>query len=614
MKLKILSTLFLIPLLFSCNSGESIMEFSDFNQKIGNNVTHDQQQEKELYTSTYGSFVSSFNEINQNDEDLKLISSAKAEAELLLTGTVLPSFFPSADSYLLTKMVYASDIDDFKYGLATNEIIKASDYMKLEELKTDDFKANIETFKNYLINQGYTLSDSAYLNYGMQYYIQEGLFRFTTGTFNRIETNLIDNYQISSDGFTITVTLKDDIHYVNYKGEILEKISAYDFDDHNIYGAFYSVRVVDDKTIEYRFKEKVNSKSIKNIFVDNFRQVNYPRVNQGINDYKEMKFYGPYYISLEDDEKIVFKFNSSYPAQDYTLKNITITKDSSLDYYNRFISNKSSSVSLTNEYIKSNKLENLNDYFIKSRYMTNNSTSIARSDATLGINIFDGDEISKSFLQNRHFRLALLHSLNRKEINKDFNNGDNNKQNILSQKQYKKLSKDIQYGSYSFKKDMDYEDIIQVYLGEEVNVKEDDGWLNLELSKKHLDKAKEELNYKNEEITLYNMARFYIDFNDYGYDCHGRLINERLVEQIKTNLSGIKIKIVKVNMPQGDFDFVLTPSSYIDFRTDNSLPHRTFTKFYLDNYANTYDLLKSYVSNFTDLNNKLYVYNGFYTI
>ena len=327
-----------------------------------------------------------------------------------------------------------------------------------------------------------------------------------------------------------------------------------------------------------------------------------------------MKFYGPYYISLEDDEKIVFKFNSSYPAQDYTLKNITITKDSSLDYYNRFISNKSSSVSLTNEYIKSNKLENLNDYFIKSRYMTNNSTSIARSDATLGINIFDGDEISNSFLQNRHFRLALLHSLNRKEINKDFNNGDNNKQNILSQKQYKKLSKDIQYGSYSFKKDMDYEDIIQVYLGEEVNVKEDDGWLNLELSKKHLDKAKEELNYKNEEITLYNMARFYIDFNDYGYDCHGRLINERLVEQIKTNLSGIKIKIVKVNMPQGDFDFVLNPSSYIDFRTDNSLPHRTFTKFYLDNYANTYDLLKSYVSNFTDLNNKLYVYNGFYTI
>lgn len=179
---------------------------------------------------------------------------AVAEAKVLESGVGTPMYGPTA-GYYLTRLVSCSGgyapwrgtMTDYSQYIITNEIITAEDNAKIQEiwtecLGTDDYA---EKVTEYLSGQGYTFADTLMGTFtdnattwdiftaatsndaGLIAPTYDYLFAYNGG--GNLVPHLATGYEISDDGLTYTIHIREGLTWVDSQGRKVADLTADDW-------------------------------------------------------------------------------------------------------------------------------------------------------------------------------------------------------------------------------------------------------------------------------------------------------------------------------------------------------------------------------------------------
>ena len=209
-----------------------------------------------LYNYVLGDFYEKYAAASEmNDASEAWANMAIAEAKLLEAGVMLPvstqggrfAISRVVPHTAVTPVSYGNDYERFHYAIVTNEFITAADRQVIDEnyaqLKgTGTYR---EWVTDYLLNQGYTLSDEYDIGYTsdpktwdyfntsraadseaitysvemLMYYDGEGVQ----------QPGLAESYTVSDDGLTYTFKLREGLIWTDSQGRKVADVTADDF-------------------------------------------------------------------------------------------------------------------------------------------------------------------------------------------------------------------------------------------------------------------------------------------------------------------------------------------------------------------------------------------------
>jgi len=209
-----------------------------------------------LYNYVLGDFYEKYAAASEmNDASEAWANMAIAEAKLLEAGVMLPvstqggrfAISRVVPHTAVTPVSYGNDYERFHYAIVTNEFITAADREVIDEnyaqLKgTGTYR---EWVTDYLLNQGYTLSDEYDIGYTsdpktwdyfntsraadseaitysvemLMYYDGEGVQ----------QPGLAESYTVSDDGLTYTFKLREGLIWTDSQGRKVADVTADDF-------------------------------------------------------------------------------------------------------------------------------------------------------------------------------------------------------------------------------------------------------------------------------------------------------------------------------------------------------------------------------------------------
>lgn len=614
---------------------------------------HDKNKEVEIYNKVFSNFENAYNNISYNDRDIEIISTAKAEGELLLSGTFLPYFASYQKVYNLRKYIdnFSTSSHNILFPninyIYTNEFIYASDIDAINKMQIeaggDTSKFNPTIVKEYLKSKNYTLNENPGVirtDLNQMYIDINNIFSFPSSLFvsgNEFEPGLAKSYRVSEDKKTYTFQLYDDLYYVDYLGQKQANIKADDFVFLKEYANKYfsginynsevNVKALSDYEVQYTFSSPIDVDEAYYKYYDYFIPLNREHFSTLTENakksilrdptfYKERWYYDYFYLNNFDEHGVATFIKNPYTHIDGLLNKYTSRCyreveecKNNINLYNFDAIN--NNYIFKAEYIKDGKNENSKSLYLSSipeeykKYIYEDD--ISSSKRFIGLNLYDGTQQYQKAILDRDFRLALLHSINRESLaDKDYQF-----YNILSKANQVYLYKDTTYNNHTFNKGTSYGDIVQYFVGDEIEVRENqDGWYNVELAQNHMLKAVENLGNQlfSSPITIYLENLIY-------NTTYQRLDSiEKSIEESLT-INGKKYVDIKlVPFAPSPQDYMGYQHQDVEFRKDIDLMHQDFTLYYQTTLI-TNKMLKLYLSERSQYNdNSLYKYNGFYEI
>lgn len=367
---------------------------------------------------------------------------------------------------------------------------------------------------------------------------------FDYDAFDNITCSLAESYSVSTDGLVYTIKINQQAKYYTYDGKEYGNIKAIDFVNgykyylscgnickyiknsqeyisDNVDFSKVGIEALNDYTLKITLSEKVNNfLSILTSFCllplnedfylankDNFGDILHP---------ESMLYTGSFYPSLISSEKVVLKRNTNYFDSDKTTLNSMLFSFVSQDdetLLNQLMEGKYSDLTLDNNSLLLDTLftdTNIKDYIninviqdtVRFSLLNVNRTSFVETDEIKTIKT--DKEIENAFyaLQNKNFRKALMHSIDRKSYNiakYGDNVGNYNIRNTFTPIKLTRLKNDITIDGKTFYKNTNYGEIVNYYfkqLGNDVDINNEtiDAYYNKDVANEYLNKAIEELN------------------------------------------------------------------------------------------------------------------------
>ncbi len=210
----------------------------------------------EIYDENLGDFYEYYMAAKDEVEsaDMRTALMALAEAKLMETGTVVPTY-SQGGYYALTRravktypsVTWGSDYDRYHSALVTNETIKTEDTEALRSLWSElaGTGTYLEEAKAYLEENGYTLKDSytyaynddpttwdlfaAYLTTTSEPLVNtyDGLMEYDCE--NVLQPALAESYEISDDLLTYTFHIRPGVMWVDSQGREVAEVTADDW-------------------------------------------------------------------------------------------------------------------------------------------------------------------------------------------------------------------------------------------------------------------------------------------------------------------------------------------------------------------------------------------------
>lgn len=581
--------------------------------------------DEEIYMNNFSDFYDAYLQAMEADtvsERHALLAVAEAKALEASGGT--PMYGPTA-SYQMTRLVYRSSgyapwrgtMANYGQYVITNEIITAEDNDYLKDLwqETSGTGTYIAEAKEYLSGKGYTFSDT-----------MTGTFSdnattwniFTASTANdssmifpsldylfaydaegQLTPRLATGYDISDDGKTYTIYLREGLSWVDSQGRKVADLTADDWvaaaqhqaDIQNYYtlGLYVDgmteyatgettdfstvgVKALDDYTLQYTLINPCT------FFLTMFQSIEFLPLCRsyflsqggafGINEYAEAAASSSYVYGTDQNHiaycgqflctnvteknSVSYVLNESYwNAENADVKAIQLIYDDGSDTnrgYTDFMNGVTISFGLQSSHLETAK--NNGDF---EKYVTTTETGRATFLFWFNLhrqayaNMADGaapsqktdeeKEVSTAALQNKHFRLALAHSIDRatyisQSVGEDLKSISI--RNTITPGTYVSLEEDttidINGEPVTFPAGTWYGAIVQAQLNadafpvtvwDEENQTSDgwDAWYNPELAAEELAIAIEELASVGYEVTTENPIVIdypYMAFNEVG--------------------------------------------------------------------------------------------------
>lgn len=607
--------------------------------------------DEEIYMNAYGEFY----EMYQKAMEAETVSErhallAVAEAKALETSGGTPMYGPIA-GYIMTRQVYMASgyapwrgsMTNYSKSLLTNEIITAEDNTYLRDLwrETIGTGTYLDKAKEYLLGKGYTFNDTStgtFVDNATTWNI------FTCSTSNdstlilptldylfaydaegQLTPALADSYEISEDGLTYTIHLKEGLIWVDSQGRKVADLTADDWvaaaqhqadiQDYYTLGLYVDgmteyatgettdfstvgVKALDDYTLQYTLIRPCT------YFLSMCQSIEFLPLCRsyflsqggafGITEYAEasaspsfvygtdqnhIAYCGQFLCTnVTEKNSVSYVLNESYwNAENATVKAIQFIYDDGSDTtrgYTDFMNG------VTNYfYLRSSQLETAKANGDFDKYVTTSDTGRATFLFWFNLhrqtyeNMADGagaslktdleKEISIAAFQNRHFRLALAHAIDRasyisQSVGEDLKSISI--RNTITPGTYVSLEEDatidINGESVTFPAGTWYGEIVQAQLdadGFPVTVWDAenetsegwDAWYNPELAAQELAIAVEELATLGYEITADNPIVIdypYVSYNETGQNQAYVLktcIEEALGDQVRFDLLGL---------------------------------------------------------------------------
>lgn len=581
--------------------------------------------DEEIYMNNFSDFYAAYLQAMEADtvsERHALLAVAEAKALEASGGT--PMYGPTA-GYQMTRLVYRSSgyapwrgtMANYGQYVITNEIITAEDneYLKSLWKETSGTGTYIAEAKEYLSGKGYTFCDT-----------MTGTFSdnattwniFTASTANdssmifpsldylfaydaegQLTPRLATGYEISDDGKTYTIYLREGLSWVDSQGRKVANLTADDWvaaaqhqadiQDYYTLGLYVDgmteyatgettdfstvgVKALDDYTLQYTLINPCT------YFLTMFQSIEFLPLCRsyflsqggafGINEYAEAAASSSYVYGTDQNHiaycgqflctnvteknSVSYVLNESYwNAENADVKAIQLIYDDGSDTnrgYTDFMNGVTISFGLQSSHLETAK--NNGDF---EKYVTTTETGRATFLFWFNLhrqayaNMADGaapsqktdeeKEVSTAALQNKHFRLALAHSIDRATYIAQ-NVGEDLKsisiRNTITPGTYVSLEEDttidINGEPVTFPAGTWYGAIVQAQLDadefpvtvwDEENETSDgwDAWYNPELAAEELSVAIEELASIGYEVTTENPIVIdypYMAFNEVG--------------------------------------------------------------------------------------------------
>lgn len=457
--------------------------------------------DEEIYMNALGDFYDAY----QLAMDAETVSErhallAVAEAKALESSSGAPMYGPVA-GYTMTRLVYCSGgyapwrgtMSDYSQYVVTNEIITAGDNAKLREIRSEALGTGtyIEKAKEYLAGQGYTFSDTitgtfvdnattwdlfaastsndATLTYPSLDYL------YAYNAEGELVPHLATGYEISDDGLTYTIHIREGLSWVDSQGRKVADLTADDWvaaaqhqadlQDCYTLGLYVKgmteyltgettdfstvgVKAVDDYTLQYTliepatyFQTMFESTAFlplcRSYFLSQggaFGLTEYteaassPSYTYGI-DQNHIAYCGQFLCTnVTEKNSVNYVLNESYwNADNATITAIKFIYDDGSDT-NRAYTNFMDGVTIT-LVLRASHLETAKNNGDFEKYATTSDTGRAtflfwfNQNRQTYANMADGaapsnkteeeKEVSRAALQNVHFRLALNHAIDR---------------------------------------------------------------------------------------------------------------------------------------------------------------------------------------------------------
>lgn len=457
--------------------------------------------DEEIYMNAYGDFYEAY----QKAMEAKTVSErhallAVAEAKALEAGGGTPMYGPVA-GYVMTRTVHASGgyapwrgtRTDYTQYVLTNEIITSEDNAYIKTLWRDLMGTGtyIEKAKEYLTEKGYTFNDTmtgTFVDNAATWNIFTAStsndstlitptfdFLFAYNAEGQLVPHLATGYEISDDGLTYTIHIREGLSWVDSQGRKVADLTADDWvaaaqhqadvQDYYTLGLYVKgmteyatgettdfstvgVKALDDYTLQYTL---INPTTY---FHTMFESVDFLPLCRsyflsqggafGIAEYAEASA-SPSYVygtdqnhipycgqflctNVTEKNSVNYVLNESYwNAGNANLKSIKLIYDDGSDTnrsYDNFMSGITISLFLRSSHLETAK--NNGDFY---KYATTSDTGRAtflfwfNLNRQTYANMADGaapsqktdeeKEVSRAALQNVHFRLALGHSIDR---------------------------------------------------------------------------------------------------------------------------------------------------------------------------------------------------------
>lgn len=454
-----------------------------------------------IYMNNFGEFYEAYQlamEAETVSERHALL--AVAEAKALEASGGAPMYGPVA-GYIMTRLLHASGgyapwrgtRTDYSQYVITNEIITAEDNAYIKTLWRDLMGTGtyIETAKEYLISKGYTFNDTmtdTFVDNATTWNI------FTASTSNdgnligptydylyvynaegQLVPHLATGYEISDDGLTYTIHIREGLNWVDSQGRKVADLTADDWvaaaqhqaDVQDCYtlGLYVKgmteyatgettdfstvgVKAVDTYTLQYTLIEPIT------YFQTMFESTDFLPLCRsyflsqggafGIAEYAEASASPSYAYGIDQNHiaycgqflctnvteknSVNYVLNESYwNAENAILKSIKLIYDDGSDT-NRSYTNFMDGITF-NFFLRTSHLETAKNNGDFEKYVTTSDTGRAtflfwfNLNRQTYANMADGaapsrktdaeKEVSRAAFQNNHFRLALSHSIDR---------------------------------------------------------------------------------------------------------------------------------------------------------------------------------------------------------
>lgn len=620
MKIRYVTLIVFLVAMCSCCSNELITpSFSqDFHESqtedslenhSSNPIDYGKENTDLIYEALLGDFYSLYQTAHQEkDTSLRYIKFAKAEASLLDSGILLP-FSSENVSYTLSRLVPYTTPNitlynnqyNFKNLLVTKDFLTIEEEEILHDLWLESIKKEtIFDSSNFLKQQNHELVNQLSLVYDTNFttlnpyiYSSKGNQIALKQCFDTLfeydnQGNLIpciaDQYHLSEDGLTYTITIKDNLYYYTHNGEIYSKIKAVDFVDGikyyldngenipflynaeqyvkgNIPFELVGIKVKDETTFEFTLTEAIPE--FLAYFTSSYF---YPFNNQFYQEHKDnfgdildpstMLYTGAFYPVSTSEKQIILNKNLNYSSQEkIALKSIIFSVDYLQDKLTlqNTLDNVYSEIQFEEGSIIHQIIQQSSEFDEILRITPMSDTT---NFALLNVNrnCFETNSIKTGksekeientwyAMQNKNFRKAICHSIDRSHYN-SFIQGSNlstyNLRNSLTSYEFVRLPQEITFEGKTFLKNTFYGEILEYYynqLGNELSLKEHiDSFYNPQLAKRYLSLAKEELNeHFQDTITLDVLCLSQANYQNQA-NALKESIENSLDHQVKINL------------------------------------------------------------------------------
>lgn len=581
--------------------------------------------DEDIYFNAYGDFYDAY----QKAMEAKTVSErhallAVAEAKALETGVGTPMYGPVA-GYVMQRFINRSggyapwrgtrtDMSQYVY---TNEIITAEDHAKIKEILNETLGTGtyIEKAKEYLAGKGYTFADSVTATF-VDNATTWNMFTASTSNDSSLISPTLDylyvydaegqlvphlatGYEVSEDGLTYTIHIREGINWVDSQGRKVAELTADDWvaaaqhlgdvQDYYTLGLYVKgmteygtgettdfndvgVKAVDKYTLEYTmikpttyFQTMWQSTTFlplcRSYFLSQggaFGVAEYaeasaaPGYSYGI-DQNHIPYCGQFICTnVTEKNSVNYELNPEYwNADNMTVKSFKLVYDDGTDNnrgYTDFMNGLTNSFFLRTSHLETAKANGDFDKYVTTSdtgratflfwFNLHRQTYANMADGAAPSNKTDAQkELSCAALQNKHFRLAVGHAIDRasyisQSVGEDLKSISI--RNTMTPGTYVALEEDttidINGTSTTFPAGTWYGEIVQAQLtadefpvtvwdAERMDTDGWDAWYNPELAAEELAIAIEELKSIGYEVSAENPIVVdypYPDYNEVG--------------------------------------------------------------------------------------------------